>query len=268
LPGSFVLLGLPHLVSICLTFALPLVLAVVVRRKPGADLGIRLSLALLVSCGWIGWYIMFAVRGWLSVGNELPINLCDWAAIALVITLLNPNQKSFELGYFWGLCGTMHGLLTPPVHHAFPDFEFIVFFIYHGGIIASILYLTLGPGWRPVPRSMIRAFLATLIYAAVAGTSDWVLGVNYGLLRAKPDNVSILDLLSPWPWYIPELVLIGGISILFYYAPFFWIDRRTARRGYLTRTLAIPALNFCQGLRSGRVDLGRDVQAGNLTRHL
>ena len=224
LSAPFVLLGLPHLTAVALTFSTPLLLAARARRGPALDRPIRFAFAVLLIAGYGAWYAMFALRGWLGPGNELPFNLCDWAAIALTITLLKPNQLSYELGYFWGLCGTMHGLLTPPVHHEFPDPEFIFFFINHGGIIAAILYLTLGSGLRPGPRSVPRAITGTFVYVGVAGLVDWLLGVNYGLLRAKPDNVSILDLLSPWPWYIPELILIGVASILFYYLPFFLHD--------------------------------------------
>ena len=213
-----------------LTVVVPLSLAVLARRFAALDAVARSGFALLLLGGYACWYAMFAMRGWLGIGNALPFNLCDWAAIALIVTLLRPNQLGYELGYFWGLCGTMHGLLTPPVHHEFPDPEFIFFFINHGGIIASVLYLTFGSGWRPVPRSVVHAIAAALIYAATAGLVDWLLGVNYGLLRAKPDNVSILDLLSPWPWYIPQIILIGIASILFYYAPFFFYDLFSGQR--------------------------------------
>ena len=45
-----------------------------------------------------------------------------------------------------------------------------------------------------------------------------------GFLRGKGDNVSLLTMLAPWPWYIGELVLIGLASLAVYYAPFFAID--------------------------------------------
>ena len=85
-----------------------------------------------------------------------------------------------------------------------------------------------------MPRSLPRVVLATFAYAGVAAAADFLLGTNYGFLRAKPVNSSILDFLSPWPWYIPELVLIGLASALIYYAPFLVADllrpyRRQAR---------------------------------------
>jgi len=54
----------------------------------------------------------------------------------------------------------------------------------------------------------------------VAGVADFLLHTNYGFLAAKPSNASVIDFLSPWPWYIPELVGIGLLSLLIYYTPF------------------------------------------------
>ena len=58
----------------------------------------------------------------------------------------------------------------------------------------------------------------------VAGAADFALVTDYGFLRAKSLNVSLLTYLAPWPWYIGELVLIGLASLAVYYAPFFAID--------------------------------------------
>ena len=226
--SSFILFGPAHLAALLLAVTAPLLLAALVRRAPQLDRPIRFALAALLGAGWLAWYALFAVRGWLNVNNALPLNLCDWAAAALIVALVHPRRQIYELGYFWGLGGTVQGLVTPDIARGFPDPQFLFFFLNHGGIIASLLYLTLGTGMRPVPRSLPRVVLATFGYAAVAGFADFLLGTNYGFLRAKPANGSLLDFLSPWPWYIPELVLIGLVSVLVYYAPFYFRDR--ARR--------------------------------------
>jgi uncharacterized membrane protein YwaF len=63
----------------------------------------------------------------------------------------------------------------------------------------------------------------------VVALADWALGVNYGFLRAKPLSASLIDLLSPWPWYIPELVAVGFGFVLVYYLPFAAADALKAR---------------------------------------
>jgi uncharacterized membrane protein YwaF len=64
----------------------------------------------------------------------------------------------------------------------------------------------------------------------VAGIADWALSTNYGFLRAKPPGASLLFLMSPWPWYIPELVAIGILSLMVYYLPFAVLDWSRRKR--------------------------------------
>jgi hypothetical integral membrane protein (TIGR02206 family) len=217
--------------ALALTVTVPLLMAVLFRhlRLP-VDRAVRGCLAAFLVLGWICWFILFAHRGWLGIGNGLPLNLCDWALIALVAALLTRNQFAYELGYFWGLGGTLQGMITPDVAYDFPDPQFLFFFAEHGGIIAALLYLTLGTGLRPRASHLPRVAIATLFYAATAGIADWALSTNYGFLRAKPPGTTLLSFMSPWPWYIPELVAAGMLSLMVYYLPFAMADWSRSKR--------------------------------------
>src|SRR6201999_3985507 len=98
----------------------------------------------------------------LTPDNALPLNLCDWACAALILALIARRQFAYELGYFWGLGGTLQGVITPVIYYDFPDPQFIFFFLQHSGVIAALLYLTLGTGLRPHWRSLPRVIAATL----------------------------------------------------------------------------------------------------------
>ena len=226
----FVPFGTPHLIALALTVAMPLVLAVPSRGRAALGRVARYCLAAFLVLGWISWLILFAQRGWLTIGNGLPLNLCDWACAALIIALLTRNQFAYELGYFWGLGGTLQGMITPDLAYDFPDLQFVFFFGEHGGIIAALLYLTLGTGLRPRPSSLPRVALATLFYTAIAGIADWWLGTNYGFLRGKPAGTSLLSFMAPWPWYIPELMAAGILSLMVYYLPFAALDWSRRKR--------------------------------------
>jgi len=243
--APFVLFGASHLIAIAAAFVLPAVVAVAFRPRahPKADQLLRWSMAALMSANWFAWIILLYEKGWLGPGNELPLNLCDWATVATVVTLLYPNQRSYELAYFWALAGTLQGMVTPDVQYDFPDVEFVLFFIFHSGIIASVLYMTFGLGWRPVPASLPRVVPWTLFYAALAGLIDWLLGTNYGFLRDKPPFASVFNFMPDWPWYIPVLVALGFLSTAVYYAPFFikdWIraDRTGSASG--SQSVGVP----------------------------
>lgn len=221
----FVLFGTAHLSALALSVAVPLLLAFWARTSPSRDHGVRMSLAMLLIAGWLGWYAMLWTRGWLTPGNALPLNLCDWAQGALIVSLLTRSQRAYELGYFWGLGGTLQAVMTPDLPSGFPDPQFLLFMLDHAGLIAALLYMTWGSRMRPLMSSLPRVILATLIYVAAAGVADYALGTNYGFLRGKGDHVSLLTFLAPWPWYIGELVAIGLFSVAVYYAPFWLLDR-------------------------------------------
>jgi hypothetical integral membrane protein (TIGR02206 family) len=220
-----------HLIAVALAFLTPAALVAAVRPlgKRYAR-GLSLFLAALLAVNWFLWMDLLYRNGWLTLGSVLPLNLCDWATIATVVTLVRPNQRTFELAYFWALAGTLQGMMTPDVIYDFPDWQFILFFVFHSGIIASVLYLIFAEGLRPVPQSIPRVIGWTLFYAAVAGTADWLLGTDYGFLRAKPPFHTVFDFMPAWPWYIPVLVALGLLSVLVYYAPWFIADQlRRAR---------------------------------------
>ena len=223
----FVLFGPAHLAAISLTLLVPLAMALLARHEHlgrHADRLARIGLVCFLTLGWIGWYGQMLWRHELGLDNALPMNLCDWAEMALIMALLTRRQFAYELGYFWGLGGTLQGVLTPPLYYDFPDPQFLFFFAQHGGVVAALLYLTLGLRMRPTARSLPRVIAASLVYLCAVALVDWALGVNYGFLRAKPLGQNLLTAMSPWPWYIPELVLVGIAFVLIYYLPFALAD--------------------------------------------
>jgi Integral membrane protein (intg_mem_TP0381) len=69
------------------------------------------------------------------------MHFCDWATIAVVLALCFRWQWSYELAYFWSLGGTLQALLTPDIVTDFPTIWFLVFFIGHGAVIVSVIFL-------------------------------------------------------------------------------------------------------------------------------
>ncbi len=231
MPSQFHSFSASHIGAMVLMLAASaaLILATRAAGSPRLDKALRYTLAGLLAADWAAYMLMFYFNGWLALGNTLPLNLCDWATIAVGVTLIAPNQKSYELSYFWALAGTLLASITPDLAYDFPDVRFIFFFFYHAIIITSVLYLTFGLKMRPVPGSIRRVVQWTLAYLAVAGTADWLLSVNYGFLRAKPAVATLFDAMAPWPWYIAECFAIGLAAMLALYAPFYIAGRRRQR---------------------------------------
>lgn len=232
--APFQIFGPSHKLVLCLIVVVPLALSLLVRllRYDKLERALCWLFALVILGCWAAWYAVFGVRGWLNAGNALPLDLCSWAAIATTIALIAKNQKSYELAWFWAMAGTVQGIVTPDIPFDFPEFRFIEFSLFHGGIIAAVLFLTIGLKMRPYPASIPRVIGWSLLYMAAAGAADWILKVNYGFLRAKPGHASPYDLMPAWPWYIPVVVGLAMASVLLCYLPFFladtlgWLRRR------------------------------------------
>ena len=226
----FVPFGPSHLIALALSLIVPALLVVAVRTCPAVDRPIRYALTLVLLGVWAWWYVLAAQRGWLTTGDALPMNLCDWATIATLVTLVRPNQKSYDLAYFWALGGTLQGMITPDTPYDFPEVRFVIFFVYHGGIIAAVLYLTFGLRLRPWPQSLPRVIIWSFAYLSAAAAVDLALSTNYGFLRAKPAQHSLYDLMPPWPTYIAVVIVLGFATAALYYAPWFIADRVRARK--------------------------------------
>ena len=135
----FALFGRSHLTALVLSLIIPAALVALTGATRRVEAPIRWILAAILIGVWVWWYVLAYHRGWLTIGDGLPMNLCDWATIATIVALLHPNQKAYELSYFWALGGTVQGMITPDTPYDFPEARFLIFFVYHGGIIAAVL---------------------------------------------------------------------------------------------------------------------------------
>ena len=80
----------------------------------------------------VGWKL-----GMLNRDNILPLHLCDVAAICGAGALWFRHQRLTELVWFWGLAGTMNGLITPALSESFPSPRFVSFFALHSGVVIA-----------------------------------------------------------------------------------------------------------------------------------
>ena len=225
---NFEILGPSHLVVLALTLTLAIGIHVMGRRVPQQRYRQACKFILVATLAGVyaGLLIYKHQSGGLSLKYDLPMQLCDWAAAAVVVAILTRNQSAFEMAYFWGLSGTLQGLVTPVVSTDFPDPYFILFFIHHAIIVLSIVYLVFVLKLRPFGKSILRVFLWSQVYLVLTLLLNVLIDANYGFLMHKPQNPSMLDWLGPWPYYILSLELVAVISYLVYYLPFFVGDQR------------------------------------------
>jgi hypothetical integral membrane protein (TIGR02206 family) len=61
------------------------------------------------------------------------------------------------------------------------------------------------------------------------GIVNALLGSNYLFIAHKPATASLLDVLPPWPWYLPILEAIALVLIGLLYLPFAIRDLKAKR---------------------------------------
>ncbi len=165
------------------------------------------------------------LAGDLMLNNGLPLHLCDVAAIAGALALWKKIPLACELVYFFGLAGTLQGLITPNLLEDFPSPRFCVFFLNHCGIVITAIYVVGAMGMRPRAGAAARMLGCILCYALVVGLINAALHTNYGFLCAKPPVASLIDALGPWPWYIGGMIGLAATFFMILDLPFAWRRR-------------------------------------------
>jgi hypothetical integral membrane protein (TIGR02206 family) len=241
--------GLPHLTVIFLTIVLPFVLAAIVWRTKSQlqEKTIITVLSAVLILIYLVYLIFIRSRGIVDWQHMLPMQMCDWGMVVVIVAMWSGNQRWFEVAYFWGIGGTLQAVLTPNLSFGFPDWRFISFFTSHSTIIVGVVFLMLTRGYRPYPLSIVRVWLWSEFYFVVTLVIDKLTGVNYGFLLHKPEAFSILSFLSDsWPLYLLQLHAVSLLFILGLYAPFAVYD--LVKRGRSTGGSGEPPLPVGAGM--------------------
>jgi hypothetical integral membrane protein (TIGR02206 family) len=219
--------GLPHLAMIFIAIVLPFVLAAVVRRTKSQRIErvIIGVLSAVLILNYFAYLIFIRSQGVVDWRQVLPMQMCDWGLVVVIVAMWTGSQRWFEVAYFWGIGGTLQAVLTPNLRYGFPDWRFISFFTSHSGIIVGVIFLMLTRGYRPYPMSIVRVWLWSEFYFVVTLIADHITGFNYGFLLHKPEAFSILSFLSDSrPLYLLQLHLVALLFFLLLYAPFAIVD--------------------------------------------
>jgi hypothetical integral membrane protein (TIGR02206 family) len=209
-----------HLLILAAVPLLAALLAALHRKHPSSSRPVRVVLAVMLFLSSALNFAYYALRGDRMFPDHVPLDLCDVSLYLLIVALLTLKPVLFDLAYYYALAGATMSLLTPNLTDTTPAILSVQFFADHGLMVAAVLYMVWSRQARPRPWSVARAMLAVNIYAAFAFTFDTVFNSDYMFLRAKPDTVSLLTFLGPWPWYILATEPVALALFLMLYLPF------------------------------------------------
>ena len=226
--SPFELFGTAHFTALGAFVLLNLFLLHFKNASDGTKAAIRWMLALILLINEVAWHYWNYIYGKWTIQTMLPLHLCSLLVWTGALMLITKNYRIYEFMYFMGIAGAIQALATPGIEiYGFPHFVFFQYFISHGLIITSAIYMTFVEGFRPTWKSLLRVAIWMNIYVVIVYFINTAIGSNYLMINYKPNTPSILDLLPEWPIYILYMELIGVISILLLYLPFVVKDLRS-----------------------------------------
>jgi hypothetical integral membrane protein (TIGR02206 family) len=133
-----------------------------------------------------------------------------------IVAALTVKPWSGEIAYFTALGGSSMGLITPDLWAPCLSYPSIYFFLSHGGIVTTVLFLVWAKIVRPRPGCVWRVFFRVNGFTLCVGLFNTVFDTNYMYLCRKPSSASLADYLGPWPVYIvaAEVLVLGALALL------------------------------------------------------
>jgi len=218
----FELFGTPHIIALMIVALINVALIAFGQRlSPHRRKVIRNTLASILITNEALWHLWNWTTGQWTIQTMLPLHLCSILVFMSAILLVNKSYGLYEFVYLLGIAGALQALLTPDAGaYGFPHFRFFQVIISHGSIVTAAIYMTAVEGYRPTLQSIKRILIRGNIYAVFVGIVNALLGSNYLFIAHKPKTASLLDVLPPWPWYLPILELLAVIIVGLLYLPF------------------------------------------------
>lgn len=197
------------------------------RRR---DRPTRYVLAAVSFGAWLFSGVFYLLPDHLELNKSLPIQACDLLVLFAGVTLVLPSRLMRSVMYFGGFGMTLQAFATPTSDIGGPsNIKFWIFWLLHGAIVATAVYVVAIDRFRPQLRDLVSATLFWLVYALA------MVGLNYGAYAAGwndgqgwyygylgptlPEIVSqtILGRLGDWPLRpIVMMLMMAGVFVLLY----------------------------------------------------
>jgi len=219
---AFQQFSISHLIVIFLIVAVNCIVYIFrtkIKRNKN-DRTVRILIATLLLALFAADQFWEAAVGIWSVQSSLPLHMCGLSIFLCSFMLLYKSYPLYEITYFWGLAGASQAILTPDLKYPFPHFMFFQFFLTHSLIITGCLWITFIDDFTPTLKSLAKTFAVTNVYLVLIAAFNYFTGSNYMYICRKPEHLSLLAYMGPWPWYVFTGEFIALILFFICYLPF------------------------------------------------
>ena len=196
------------------------------KHNQKIKLGFLIGAILLVRAIITHPYQIFWINGW-TLTDSLPLHLCGISAILSSILLFRFNQFLYEFLILLGIPGAIQSLLTPEFTLGIDNFFLVEYFISHGGIILSGLYLTIVLGKSPRIGSWKMVVIRSQVLIIIIHFINILLSSNYIYTRVKPIVENPL-IIGDWPFYYIGFEIFAIFNIILFYYLFIKMSNKYA----------------------------------------
>src|SRR6056300_781650 len=139
--------------------------------------------------------------------DGLPLHLCDFSTMAIILYFLTQNRNFFVFAFFFGIAGGGMSILTPDTIYGFPYIGYIQSQIGHTMILLGVTYAMVIDGQRPYINDVFKALLYASVLLIFIYFMNYILGTNYWFLSEKPVGENITSFMRAEPFHIIDLYI-------------------------------------------------------------
>ncbi len=151
------------------------------------------------------------INGYWNISENLPLQLCGISNLIGCLILFIPKNKTlFEFFYYAGIIGAIQAFLTPQINNFDgTNYEYIEYYISHGGILLLPIYMFNNLGYKLRKFSWLKVLIYLNILLIFIMPLNFKLNSNYMYL-AYPPNVDNPLIIGEWPYYIMywEIIIV------------------------------------------------------------
>ena len=155
----------------------------------------------------------------------LPLHLCDFSTIAVILYFITQNRNFFVFAFFFGIAGGGMSILTPDTIYGFPYIGYIQSQIGHTMILMGVTYAMIIDKQRPFLRDVVKALFYASILLLFTYFMNYILGTNYWFLAEKPIGNNITSFMRAEPFHIIDLYMAAILICYLMYLPYYLKDR-------------------------------------------
>ena len=157
--------------------------------------------------------------------DGLPLHLCDFSTMAIVLYFLTKKRDFFIFAFFFGIAGGGMSILTPDTVYGFPYIGYIQSQIGHTMILMGVTYAMIIDKQRPYLNDVLKALIYASILLLFTYFMNYLLGTNYWFLAEKPIGNNITSFMRAEPFHIIDLYIAAILICYSMYLPYYLKDQ-------------------------------------------